>query len=34
MAEDLEVKEKIKDSFGRYVTPEIVDIILGNPENQ
>ena len=34
MAEDLEVKEKIKDSFGRYVTPEIVDIILANPENQ
>jgi adenylate cyclase len=34
MAEDLEMKEKIKDSFGRYVTPEIVDIILANPENQ
>jgi len=34
MAEDLEVKEKIKDSFGRYVTPEIVDIILANPESQ
>jgi adenylate cyclase len=34
MAEDLEVKEKIKDSFGRYVTPEIVDMILANPENQ
>ena len=34
MAEDLEVKEKIKDSFGRYVTPEIVDIILANPERQ
>ena len=34
MAEDLEVKEKIKDSFGRYVTPEIVDIILANPESR
>ncbi len=34
MAEDLEMKEKIKDSFGRYVTPEIVDIILANPESQ
>jgi adenylate cyclase len=34
MAEDLEVKEKIKDSFGRYVTPEIVDIILANPDSR
>jgi len=31
MAEDLELKEKIKDSFGRYVAPEIVDMILSNP---
>jgi adenylate cyclase len=34
MAEDLEVKEKIKDSFGRYVTPEIVEMILANPDKQ
>ena len=34
MAEDLDMKEKIKDSFGRYVTPEIVDIILANPESR
>ena len=34
MAEDLALKEKIKDSFGRYVTPEIVDLILANPDNQ
>jgi adenylate cyclase len=34
MAEDLEVKEKIKDSFGRYVTPEIVEMILANPDTQ
>jgi adenylate cyclase len=34
MAEDLDMKEKIKDSFGRYVTPEIVNLILANPENQ
>ncbi|MGD2125782.1 MAG: adenylate/guanylate cyclase domain-containing protein [Desulfobacteraceae bacterium] len=32
MAEDLELKEKIKDSFGRYVTPEIVEMILSNPD--
>ncbi|MBN1831976.1 MAG: HAMP domain-containing protein [Deltaproteobacteria bacterium] len=32
MAEDLEIKEKIKDSFGQYVTPEVVDMILNNPE--
>jgi adenylate cyclase len=32
MAEDLELKEKIKDSFGRYVAPEIVDMILSNPD--
>ena len=31
MAEDLELNEKVKDSFGRYVTPEIVDMILSNP---
>jgi adenylate cyclase len=34
MAEDLALKEKIKDSFGRYVTPEIVDMILANPDNE
>ena len=34
MAKDLSLKEKIKDSFGRYVTPEIVDLILANPDNQ
>jgi adenylate cyclase len=34
MAEDLELKEKIKDSFGRYVTPEIVEMILANPDKQ
>jgi adenylate cyclase len=32
MAEDLAVKEKIKDSFGQYVTPEVVDMILNNPD--
>lgn len=32
MAEDLEVKEKIKDSFGQYVTPEVVDMILNDPD--
>jgi len=31
MAMDIELKEKIKDSFGRYVAPEIVDMILANP---
>ena len=34
MAKDLSLKEKIKDSFGRYVTPEIVDLILANPDNK
>ncbi|TET93220.1 MAG: HAMP domain-containing protein [Desulfobacteraceae bacterium] len=34
MAEDLALKEKIKDTFGQYVTPEIVDMILENPDNQ
>ena len=34
MAEDLVLKEKIKDSFGQYVTPEIVDMILENPDNE
>jgi len=34
MAEDLALKEKIKDSFGQYVTPEIVDLILENPDNK
>ncbi|MEJ2726045.1 MAG: adenylate/guanylate cyclase domain-containing protein [Deltaproteobacteria bacterium] len=32
MAEDLDLKEKIKDSFGRYVAPEIVDMIISNPD--
>ena len=32
MAEDLEVKEKIKDSFGRYVAPEVVEAVLANPD--
>jgi adenylate cyclase len=34
MAEDLALKETIKNSFGQYVTPEIVDLILANPDNQ
>jgi adenylate cyclase len=34
MAEDLEINEKIKASFGRYVTPEIVDKILANPDDR
>jgi adenylate cyclase len=34
MAEDLALKEKIQDSFGRYVTPEIVEMILENPDTQ
>jgi len=34
MAEDLELNERIKDSFGRYVTPEIVDMILANPNDE
>ena len=34
MAEDLEVKEKIKDSFGRYVAPEIVEAVLANPDRK
>jgi len=33
MAEDLETNEKVKDSFGRYVTPEIVEKILSNPDS-
>ena len=32
MAEDLEMNEKIKASFGRYVTPELVEKILANPD--
>ncbi|MBW1786122.1 MAG: HAMP domain-containing protein [Deltaproteobacteria bacterium] len=34
MAQDLELKEKIRDSFGRYVTPEIVDLVLESPDNK
>ncbi|MDX2510258.1 MAG: adenylate/guanylate cyclase domain-containing protein [Desulfobacterales bacterium] len=33
MAEDLELNEKVKSSFGQYVTPEIVDMILKNPDS-
>ncbi|MCK5162167.1 MAG: HAMP domain-containing protein [Desulfobacula sp.] len=33
MAKDIALKEKIKDSFGRYVAPEIVDMILANPSD-
>jgi len=33
MARDIAIKEKIKDSFGRYVAPEIVDMILENPQD-
>lgn len=33
MAEDLELNEKVKSSFGRYVTPEIMDMILKNPDS-
>ena len=33
MARDIALKEKIKDSFGRYVTPEIVEMILANPSD-
>jgi adenylate cyclase len=32
MADGLRKKELIQDSFGRYVTPEIVEMILKNPE--
>ncbi len=31
MAQDIELKEKIKDSFGRYVSPEIAEMVLSNP---
>jgi adenylate cyclase len=34
MAEDLALKEKIEDSFGRYVAPEIVDMILAHPDRR
>lgn len=34
MAEALVLKERIQDSFGRYVTPEIVDMILAHPDRQ
>jgi adenylate cyclase len=34
MAKDLALKERIKDSFGRYVAPEIVDVIVENPDHQ
>jgi adenylate cyclase len=34
MAKDLALKERIKYSFGQYVTPEIVELILENPDSQ
>ena len=34
MAEDLRLKERIQTSFGRYVTPEIVDRILASPDDE
>ncbi|MBN2419685.1 MAG: HAMP domain-containing protein [Deltaproteobacteria bacterium] len=33
MAEDLDLNEKVRSSFGRYVTPEIMDMILKNPDS-
>lgn len=33
MVRDIALKEKIKDSFGRYVAPEIVEMILANPSD-
>jgi adenylate cyclase len=33
MAKDIALKEKIKDSFGRYVAPEIVDMIMADPSD-
>jgi adenylate cyclase len=34
MAKDLALKERIQYSFGQYVTPEIVELILENPDSQ
>lgn len=34
MTAGLALKERIQDSFGKYVTPEIVQMILANPEQQ
>lgn len=34
MAEGLRKKEVIQDAFGKYVNPEIVDMILDNPDGQ
>lgn len=34
MAEDLRLKERIQTSFGRYVTPEIVERILSSPDDE
>src|SRR4030067_845253 len=34
MADGLRKKEVIQESFGRYVTPEIVDMILQNPDEK
>lgn len=33
MARDLELKEKMKNSFGTYVAPEIVDMIMSTPND-
>ncbi len=34
MAEDLRLKDRIQTSFGRYVTPEIVERILASPDDE
>lgn len=34
MAEGLRKKDVIQDAFGKYVNPEIVDMILNNPDGQ
>jgi adenylate cyclase len=34
MSEGLALKEHIQDSFGKYVAPEIVEMILAHPEQQ
>jgi adenylate cyclase len=34
MAEDLRLKARIQTSFGRYVTPEIVERILASPDEE
>ena len=32
MLAEMRVKERIKDTFGRYVDPRIVESLLGNPD--